>query len=82
MKIEYRKATNADSEAIALLAVQMWASHTVEDLSNVFSSLMESDNNALFLLIIKKAQTAVRQDIQKEFLYKKNIENKALQNSF
>ena len=28
MKIEYRKATNADSEAIALLAVQMWASHT------------------------------------------------------
>lgn len=52
MKIEYRKATNADSEAIALLAVQMWASHTVEDLSNVFSSLMESDNNALFLLII------------------------------
>jgi aminoglycoside 6'-N-acetyltransferase I len=52
LKIEYRQATNTDSEAIALLAVQMWASHTVEDLSNGFSSLMKSDNNALFLLII------------------------------
>lgn len=67
MKIEYRKATNADSEAIALLAVQMWASHTVEDLSNVFSSLMESDNNALFLLIINGtiegfAQCGLRHD--------------------
>ena len=67
MKIEYRKATNADSEAIALLAVQMWASHTVEDLSNVFSSLMESDNNALFLLIINGtiegfAQCGLRRD--------------------
>ena len=62
MKIEYRKATNADSEAIALLAVQMWASHTVEDLSNVFSSLMESDNNALFLLIINGTIEGLRHD--------------------
>lgn len=52
MNIEYRKGTNTDSEAIALLAVQMWTSHTVEDLSNVFSSLMESDNSAFYLLII------------------------------
>lgn len=98
MKIEYRKATNADSEAIALLAVQMWASHTVEDLSNVFSSLMESDNNALFLLIINGtiegfAQCGLRHDYVEGtnsspvgylegILYKKNIENKAMQNSF
>lgn len=52
MNIEYRKATNADSEAIALLAVQMWNSHTVEDLSKDFSSLTESDNSAFYLLII------------------------------
>lgn len=52
MNIQYRKATNSDSKAIALLAVQMWKSHTAEDLSNVFSSLMESDNNAIFLLVI------------------------------
>lgn len=67
MKIEYRKATNADSEAIALLAVQMWTSHTVEDLSKNFSSLMESDNSALYLLIINGtiegfAQCGLRHD--------------------
>lgn len=52
MNIEYRKATPADSEAIALLAVQMWNSHTAEDLSNDFSSLIESDNSALYILIV------------------------------
>ena len=67
MKIEYRKATNADSEAIALLAVQMWASHTVEDFSNVYSSISDSDNKALFLLIINGtiegfAQCGLRHD--------------------
>ena len=67
MNIEYRKGTNTDIEAIALLAVQMWTSHTVEDLSNGFSSLMKSDNNALFLLIINGtiegfAQCGLRHD--------------------
>lgn len=67
MNIEYRKATNTDSEAIALLAVQMWTNHAVEDLSNGFSSLMKSDNNALFLLIINGtiqgfAQCGLRHD--------------------
>ena len=52
MNIEYRKATSADSEAIGLLAVQMWNSHTAEKLSNSVSSLIESDNNALFLLVV------------------------------
>lgn len=52
MNIEYRKATPADSEAIALLAVQMWNRHTAEDLSNDFSSLIESDNSALYILIV------------------------------
>lgn len=52
MNIEYRKATSADSEAIDLLAVQMWNSHTAEKLSNSVSSLIESDNNALFLLVV------------------------------
>ena len=80
MKIEYRKATNADSEAIALLAVQMWASHTVEDLSNVFSSLMESDNNALFLLIINGtiegfAQCGLRHEEYRKQGYAKQLLN-------
>lgn len=52
MNIEYRKATNADSVAIALLAVKMWTSHTAEDLSDDFSSLIKSDNNAVFLLVV------------------------------
>lgn len=67
MNIEYRKAVNADSEAIALLAVQIWSSHTVEDLSNDFSSLIKSDNSALYLLIINGtikgfAQCGLRHD--------------------
>ncbi len=67
MNIEYRKAMKTDSEAIALLAVQMWTSHTVEDLSNGFSSLMENDNSALYLLIINGtiegfAQCGLRHD--------------------
>ena len=78
MKIEYRKATNADSEAIALLAVQMWASHTVEDLSNGFSSLMKSDNNALFLLIINGtiqgfAQCGLRHKQQSGRIFRRNF---------
>lgn len=52
MNIEYRKATTSDSEAIALLAIQMWKSHTAEDLSNSFSSLIESDNSVLYILIV------------------------------
>lgn len=78
MKIEYRKATNADSETIALLAVQMWASHTVEDLSNGFSSLMKSDNNALFLLIINGtiqgfAQCGLRHKQQSGRIFRRNF---------
>ena len=30
MNIQYRKAVKTDSEAIALLAVQMWTGHTSE----------------------------------------------------
>lgn len=67
MNPEYRKATNSDSKAIALLAVQMWTNHTVEDLTSAFSSLIDSNNSTVYLLIINGntegfAQCGLRHD--------------------
>lgn len=44
-----RQATKEDAITVAQLAVQMWASHTAEELAADFRLLMEDGNAAVFL---------------------------------
>ncbi|MCH5297787.1 MAG: GNAT family N-acetyltransferase [Ruminococcus sp.] len=67
MNIQIRKATKADAESIALLAVQMWTSHTTEELADGFSSVIENENSIVYLLTIDEvivgfAQCGLRHD--------------------
>lgn len=51
MKTTIREATAKDAEKIASLAVQMWKSHTVEELAQEFCEYMDKESNIIFLAI-------------------------------
>lgn len=67
MNIQIRKATKADAESTALLAVQMWTSHTTEELADGFSFVIENENSIVYLLTVDEvivgfAQCGLRHD--------------------
>lgn len=67
MNVIYRKATKADAESIALLAVKMWTSHNVKDLTDEFTAAIENDNSVVYLLTVDEvvvgfAQCGLRHD--------------------
>ena len=62
-----RKATLCDSLILAELAVQMWDSHTIEELADAFRELLQSENAACFLKYVSDipvgfAQCSLRRD--------------------
>lgn len=67
MNIQFIKATNNDAKIIASLAVRMWTSHTVDELTEGFLSVVNSDNSTVYLLSIENnivgfAQCGLRHD--------------------
>lgn len=67
MKTTIREATAKDAEKIAGLAVQMWKSHTVEELAQEFCEYMDKNTNIIFLAISDEctvgfAQCGLRHD--------------------
>ena len=46
-----RKATPKDALTTARLAVQMWDSHTAEELAQEFTALIKNKNAAVFTLL-------------------------------
>lgn len=97
MNKQYRKATKADAELIALLAVKMWTSHTPEKLASGFTAVTENENSVVYLLTVDKvivgfAQCGRRHDCVEGtssspvgylagIFVEKNIGNKATPNS-
>lgn len=67
MNVQYREATKADAELIALLAVKMWTSHTSEELADGFTAAIENRNSVIYLLTVNEvvvgfAQCGLRHD--------------------
>ena len=50
MDITYRKATFDDAQAIAVMAVKMWTSHTVNELAQGFADAIRNPDSAVFIL--------------------------------
>lgn len=50
MDITYRKATFDDAQAIAVMAVKMWTSHTVNELAQGFADAIRNPDCAVFIL--------------------------------
>lgn len=62
-----RKATVEDAEKVASLAIQMWESNTVEELSQEFRDYMNKESSVVFLVISDEcavgfAQCGLRHD--------------------
>ena len=62
-----RKAALSDARAIAQLAVQMWSSHTTDELQQEFQTLLTDEAVALFVytlddMVIGFAQCQLRRD--------------------
>lgn len=62
-----RKATKRDVKVIAKLAIQMWSSHTIDELTEEFETIIESTNSAIFVLCVNEqmvgfAQCQLRHD--------------------
>ena len=62
-----RKATLEDVPQLVSLAIQMWESHTVEDLTKIFCEQIRKEKNIIFLAISKEhivgfAQCGLRHD--------------------
>ena len=67
MKTTIRKATVKDAEKAAGLAIQMWKSHTIEELAQEFCNYMEKESSIIFLAISDEcavgfAQCGLRND--------------------
>lgn len=67
MKIQFIKATSNDAKTIASLAVRMWTSHTIEELTEEFLSVVNNDSSVVYLLSIENnivgfAQCGLRHD--------------------
>ena len=50
MSIQIKKAAAKDAEAVAVMAVKMWTSHTVDELAQEFVGVMQDPDSAVFLL--------------------------------
>ena len=44
-----RKAANADSRVLAKMAVQMWDSHTADELETEFTETLSREDSAFFI---------------------------------
>ena len=44
-----KKATNSDSRVLAEMAVQMWDSHTVDELETEFIETLNDEQSAFFI---------------------------------
>ena len=49
------QATHSDSYAVAQMAVKMWTSHTVDELSQEFDSMIDNDSAAIFVCVVDGA---------------------------
>lgn len=50
MNVQIKKAYAESSEAIAILAVKMWTSHTVEELAEGFAKVVNDPDSAVFIM--------------------------------
>ena len=50
MNVQIKKAYAESSEAIAIMAVKMWTSHTVEELAEGFVKAVNDSDNAVFIM--------------------------------
>ena len=62
-----RKATSGDSRILAEMAVEMWDSHTVDELQTEFTETINSNNSAFFIKLVTNmpvgfAQCGLRTD--------------------
>ena len=67
MKTTIRKATAEDAEVVAGLAIQMWESHTIQELTQEFCDSMNKESSIVFLAMVEEcavgfAQCGLRQD--------------------
>lgn len=67
MKTSIRRATEQDANTIAKLAIQMWESHSIEELAQDFSEEINQNSSAIFLAFVDNlavgfAQCGLRQD--------------------
>lgn len=52
MSISIRVATFEDTQIVAELAIQMWESNTVEELTQEFYKYISKENGTIFLAIV------------------------------
>ncbi len=62
-----KKATNGDSRVLAEMAIQMWGSHTVEELETEFTETLNDKQSAFFIKYVNNipvgfAQCGLRTD--------------------
>ncbi len=62
-----RKATNSDSRVLSEMAIQMWGSHTVEELETEFTETLNDKQSAFFIKYVNNipvgfAQCGLRTD--------------------
>ena len=50
MNVQIKKAYAESSEAIAIMAVKMWTSHTVEELAEGFAKVVNDPDSAVFIM--------------------------------
>lgn len=62
-----KRATNEDNRILAEMAVQMWDSHTIDELATEFATTLSSEHSAFFIKYINRtpvgfAQCGLRTD--------------------
>ena len=67
MSISIRVATFEDAQILAELAIQMWESHTTEELTQEFYEYISKENGTIFLVVVDGcavgfAQCGLRRD--------------------
>ena len=67
MNTSIRRATKQDVETIAKLAIQMWESHSLEEMAQDFSEEIHQGSSAIFLAFVDDiavgfAQCGLRHD--------------------
>lgn len=67
MKMSIRVATSEDALLVAELAIQMWESHTIEELTQEFDECISKENDIVFITMVDGcavgfAQCGLRRD--------------------
>lgn len=67
MRAEFRKAEAEDAKEVAKLAVEMWTSHTLEELTEELFDAVENENSVVYLMTVNEviagfAQCGLRHD--------------------